>query len=109
MALSRPKGSATNMDSTAVRKVALTRAKTPKCLDWNRGVQRVPVMNSMKETSPKNWRAWKRRTKTMPAVVRMDIKVHIHITATIIRSGSILRQLARSSRPDSPIPIPSRE
>ena len=82
-----------------VSRVALTSASTPKCLEANSGVQRVPVMNSMKETSPKNWRAWNRRTNTMPAVVSTDIMVHKTMMIVMIRSGSTFRQLARRARP----------
>ena len=100
MALSRPRGSATTMDRTAIISVALTSASTPKCLEANSGVHRVPVMNSMNETSPKNGRALNKRMATMPTVVSTDIMVQRIMMTVMIRSGRIFRQLARRALPD---------
>ena len=88
--------------------VALTSASTPKCFEANRGVHRVPVMNSMKETSKKNGRALNRRMTTMPTVVRMDIIVHKTMMTVMILSGSTFRQPARRARPSTPVLIRSR-
>ena len=99
MALSSPRGSATTIDRMAIISVALTRASTPKCLEANRGVHRVPVMNSIKETSPKNGRALNTRMATMPTVVRTDIMVHRTMMTVMIRSGRTLRQPALSALP----------
>ena len=104
MALSRPSGSATTIDKTAVRKVPDTSASTPNCLDWNSGVQRVPVMNSRNDTSPKNCSASNSSTKTMPAVVSTEARVQTTSSALMPCSMNARRARNRRRRASGAIP-----
>jgi len=64
-------------------------------LEAKRGVHLVPVINSRRETSRKNWMASKSRTEMMPTVVRMEMELQKRRIALAMRSVRSFRHLRR--------------
>src|SRR5918996_1936797 len=90
MALSRPRGKATIMAPTEVSMVAVIKGQIPKLLEENRGVHLVLPKYSSMETSWKNRTASKRRTETIPTVVKMETAVQNIKTSLMRFSGRYL-------------------
>ena len=72
MAVIRPAGSATSIAIPEARSVPDTSGRTPKCLSEKSGVHTVPNRNSVIGTSLRKAMVSKSRTRTIPAVIRID-------------------------------------